>query len=208
MNYIWHYNEPERDSQEIATSLAKELGINPTLGKLLLDRGINTSCEARKFFRPQLTDLLDPFLFRDMAVAVKRLNDALGRKERILIYGDYDVDGVTAVALVYKFLQHYSLNIDYYIPDRYEEGYGVSRQGIDYAEETGVKLIIVLDCGIKAIDEIQYAKDKGIDFIICDHHVPDKELPSAVAILNAKREDATYPYGDLSGCGVGFTKFS
>ena len=204
MNYIWHYNEPERDSQEIATSLAKELGINPTLGKLLLDRGIKTSCEARKFFRPQLTDLLDPFLFRDMAVAVKRLNDALGRKERILIYGDYDVDGVTAVALVYKFLQHYSLNIDYYIPDRYEEGYGVSRQGIDYAEETGVKLIIVLDCGIKAIDEIQYAKDKGIDFIICDHHVPDKELPPAVAILNAKREDATYPYGDLSGCGVGF----
>lgn len=204
MNYKWHFNEPERDSQEIATTLAKELGINPTLGKLLLDRGITTSNEARKFFRPQLTELLDPFLFRDMAVAIKRLNDALGRKERILVYGDYDVDGVTAVALVYKFLKQYSTNIDYYIPDRYDEGYGVSRQGIDFAEEAGVKLIIVLDCGIKAIDEIQYAKEKGIDFIICDHHVPDDNLPPAVAILNAKRTDATYPYGDLSGCGVGF----
>ncbi len=204
MNYKWHFNEPERDSQEIATTLAKELGINPTLGKLLLDRGITTSNEARKFFRPQLTELLDPFLFRDMAVAIKRLNDALGRKERILVYGDYDVDGVTAVALVYKFLKQYSTNIDYYIPDRYDEGYGVSRQGIDFAEESGVKLIIVLDCGIKAIDEIQYAKEKGIDFIICDHHVPDDNLPPAVAILNAKRTDATYPYGDLSGCGVGF----
>lgn len=204
MNYIWHYKEPERDSQEKAISLAKELGINPTLGKLLLDRGIGTAAEARKFFKPQLTNLPDPFLFRDMAVAVKRLNDALGRKERILVYGDYDVDGVTAVALVYKFLKQYYSNIEYYIPDRYEEGYGVSRQGIDHAEETGVKLIIVLDCGIKAVEEIQYAKSKGIDFIICDHHVPDKVLPPAVAILNAKRTDDTYPYGDLSGCGVGF----
>ncbi|MCM1372757.1 MAG: single-stranded-DNA-specific exonuclease RecJ [Bacteroides sp.] len=204
MNYIWHYKEPERDSQEKAISLAKELGINPTLGKLLLDRGIGTAAEARKFFKPQLTNLPDPFLFRDMAVAVKRLNDALGRKERILVYGDYDVDGVTAVALVYKFLKQYYSNIEYYIPDRYEEGYGVSRQGIDHAEETGVKLIIVLDCGIKAVEEIQYAKSKGIDFIICDHHVPDEVLPPAVAILNAKRTDDTYPYGDLSGCGVGF----
>ena len=204
MNYIWQYKEPERDSQEKANSLAKELGISPTLGKLLLDRGISTAAEARKFFRPQLSDLPDPFLFKDMAVAVKRLNDALGRKERILVYGDYDVDGVTAVALVYKFLQQYYSNIDYYIPDRYEEGYGVSCQGIDYAEECGVKLIIVLDCGIKAVEEIQYAKSKGIDFIICDHHVPDDVLPPAVAILNAKRVDGTYPYGDLSGCGVGF----
>lgn len=204
MNYIWQYKEPERDSQEKANSLAKELGINPTLGKLLLDRGITSETEARKFFRPQLTDLLDPFLFKDMAVAIKRLNDALGRKERILVYGDYDVDGVTAVALVYKFLQQYYSNIDYYIPDRYEEGYGVSKQGIDYAEESGVKLIIVLDCGIKAIEEIQYAKSRGIDFIICDHHVPDDTLPPAVAILNAKRTDGTYPYKDLSGCGVGF----
>lgn len=204
MNYIWQFKEPERNSQEIAKSLAKELDIDPTLGKLLLDRGIKTADEARAFFRPQLTSLLDPFLFRDMAVAVKRLNDALGRKERILIYGDYDVDGVTAVALVYKFLLQYYSNIDYYIPDRNDEGYGVSLRGINYAEETGVKLIIVLDCGIKAIKEVQYAKERGIDFIICDHHVPDDELPPAVAILNAKRADATYPYGDLSGCGVGF----
>ena len=204
MNYIWQYQEPERASQEKAILLAKELGINPTLGKLLVDRGIETSADAKKFFRPQLTDLLDPFLFKDMGVAVKRINEALGRKERILVYGDYDVDGVTAVALVYRFLQQYSTNIDYYIPDRYEEGYGVSKQGIDYAEESGVKLIIVLDCGIKAIEEIKYAKEKGIDFIICDHHVPDDILPPAVAILNAKRKDATYPYGDLSGCGVGF----
>ena len=204
MNYIWQYKEPERASQEKAISLAKELGINPTLGKLLLDRGITTSTEASKFFRPQLTDLLDPFLFKDMAIAVKRINDALGKKERIMVYGDYDVDGVTAVALVYRFLQQYSSNLDYYIPDRYEEGYGVSKQGIDFAYESGVKLIIVLDCGIKAVDEIQYAKDKGIDFIICDHHVPDEILPPAIAILNAKRKDGTYPYGDLSGCGVGF----
>ena len=204
MNYIWHYKEPERDSQEKAITLSKELGINPTLGKLLLDRGITTTTEARKFFRPQLTDLLDPFLFSDMTAAVKRLNEALGRKERIMVYGDYDVDGVTAVALVYKFLQQYYSNIDYYIPDRYEEGYGVSLQGVDYAYETGVKLIIVLDCGIKAVEEIKYAKSKGIDFIICDHHVPDSELPPAVAVLNAKRADESYPYKDLSGCGVGF----
>ena len=204
MNYIWQYNEPERNSQEIANSLANELDIDPALGKLLLDRGIKTSDEARAFFRPQLTTLLDPFLFRDMATAVKRMNEALGRKERILIYGDYDVDGVTAVALVYKFLLQYYSNIDFYIPDRNDEGYGVSLRGIDYAVETDVKLIIVLDCGIKAVKEIQYAKEHGIDFIICDHHVPDDELPPAVAILNAKRTDDTYPYGDLSGCGVGF----
>ena len=204
MNYIWQYNEPERNSQEIANSLAKELDIDPALGKLLLDRGIKTSDEARAFFRPQLTTLLDPFLFRDMATAVKRMNEALGRKERILIYGDYDVDGVTAVALVYKFLLQYYSNIDFYIPDRNDEGYGVSLRGIDYAVETDVKLIIVLDCGIKAVKEIKYAKEHGIDFIICDHHVPDDELPPAVAILNAKRTDDTYPYGDLSGCGVGF----
>jgi len=135
---------------------------------------------------------------------VERLNQALARKERIMVYGDYDVDGCTAVALVYKFLKPYHHNIDYYIPDRYEEGYGVSFQGIDYASDTGVKLIIVLDCGIKAVEEVAYAKERGIDFIICDHHVPDDELPDAVAILNAKRRDATYPYTDLSGCGVGF----
>ena len=204
MNYIWHYKEPERNWQEDAGRLARELGMNPTFGKLLLDRGITTAEEARKFFRPSLTDLHDPYLFRDMAAAVQRLNSAMGHKERILVYGDYDVDGVTAVALVYRFLQQFYSNVDYYIPDRYEEGYGVSRQGIDWAAEEGVKLIIVLDCGIKAVEEVGYAKQKGIDFIICDHHVPDSVLPPAVAILNAKREDDTYPYKHLSGCGVGF----
>ena len=204
MNYIWHYKEPERNWQEDAGRLARELGMNPAFGKLLLDRGITTAGEARKFFRPSLTDLHDPYLFKDMAAAVQRLNSAMGHKERILVYGDYDVDGVTAVALVYRFLQQFYSNIDYYIPDRYEEGYGVSRQGIDWAAEEGVKLIIVLDCGIKAVEEVRYAKQKGIDFIICDHHVPDRVLPLAVAILNAKREDDTYPYKHLSGCGVGF----
>lgn len=140
----------------------------------------------------------------DMDVAVERLNLAMGRKERILVYGDYDVDGTTAVALVFKFLQQFYSNIDYYIPDRYNEGYGVSKKGVDYAYSTGVKLVIVLDCGIKAVEEISYAKEKGIDFIICDHHVPDEVLPPAAAILNAKRPDSTYPYEHLSGCGVGF----
>lgn len=204
MNNKWSYEQPSPEQLEQANELSKALGISPVLGKLLVDRDIHTPEEAKKFFRPQLIHLLDPFLFKDMDIAVNRLNEALGRKERILVYGDYDVDGCTAVALVYKFIQHYYSNIDYYIPDRNEEGYGVSYKGVDYAAETGVKLIIVLDCGIKAIDEIAYAKKKGIDFIICDHHVPDKVLPPAVAILNAKREDNTYPYMHLSGCGVGF----
>ena len=204
MNNKWSYEQPTPEQLEQANELSKALGISPVLGKLLVDRDIHTPEEAKKFFRPQLIHLLDPFLFKDMDIAVNRLNEALGRKERILVYGDYDVDGCTAVALVYKFIQHYYSNIDYYIPDRNEEGYGVSYKGVDYAAETGVKLIIVLDCGIKAIDEIAYAKKKGIDFIICDHHVPDKVLPPAVAILNAKREDNTYPYMHLSGCGVGF----
>ena len=204
MNYQWKYQIPTNEQQEASKALAHEVGINPALGCLLMRRGINTVAQAKKFFRPQLNDLLDPFLFRDMNIAVERLNEALGRKERILVYGDYDVDGCTAVALVYKFLQQFYSNVDYYIPDRNEEGYGVSHKGVDYAHETGVKLIIVLDCGIKAIEEITYAKSLGIDFIICDHHVPDDVLPPAVAILNAKRVDATYPYKDLSGCGVGF----
>ena len=151
-----------------------------------------------------LNELIDPFLMNDMDVAVDRLNDAMGRKERIMVYGDYDVDGCTAVALVYKFLQQFYSNIEYYIPDRYEEGYGISRKGLDLAAEHNVKLVIVLDCGIKAISEIAYAKSLGIDFIICDHHVPDDELPDAVAILNPKREDSTYPFKHLCGCGVGF----
>ena len=204
MSYIWEHKELSEADQSIALSLANSLGINPVMGTLLVNRGIRTEEEARRFFRPQLTHLLDPFLFEDMQKAVDRLNEALGKKERILVYGDYDVDGCTAVALVYRFLQQYYSNIDYYIPSRNEEGYGVSRQGVNYAHETGVGLVIVLDCGIKAVEEITYAKELGIDFIICDHHVPDPVLPPAIAILNAKKEDSTYPYKDLCGCGVGF----
>ena len=204
MNFQWNFFEPTDQQAECAKSLSDALNVHPVVGKLLVERGISTPEEARHFFRPQLTELLDPFLFKDMRAAVDRLNEALGRKERILVYGDYDVDGVTAVALVYKFLHQYCTNIDYYIPDRYEDGYGVSHKGVDYAHETGVKLIIVLDCGVKAIEEVEYAKKLGIDFIICDHHVPDKVLPPAVAVLNAKRSDHTYPYEHLCGCGVGF----
>lgn len=204
MIYKWTYEEPTADETAAATALAREVNIHPALGRLLLKRGIKTATEARRFFRPQLSDLHDPFLMNDMQVAVDRLNQALGRKEHIMIYGDYDVDGCTAVALVYKFLSQFYSNIDFYIPDRYEEGYGISRKGIDFAAEMGVKLIIVLDCGIKAVEEVAYAREKGIDFIICDHHVPDDELPPAVAILNPKRHDNRYPYTHLSGCGVGF----
>ena len=204
MGQKWKY-QPSTDKQrEEALRLSEELDISPILCGLLVARGVTTAAAARQFFRPKLANLHDPFLMNDMDVAVKRLNKALGRKERILVYGDYDVDGTTAVALVYKFLQQFSSNIDYYIPDRNEDGYGISKRGIDYAHSTGVKLIIVLDCGIKAIEEIAYAKEKGIDFIVCDHHVPDDELPCAVAILNPKRFDNTYPYPHLSGCGVGF----
>ena len=204
MNYEWCYNPPSDAELQLAREMAEELRISPVVALVLISRGINNVQEARRFFRPQLTDLHDPFLFQDMQKAVNRLNEALGRKERILVYGDYDVDGCTAVALVYRFLQQFYSNIDYYIPDRNEDGYGVSRKGVDYACETGVGLVIVLDCGIKAIEEVAYAKQKGIDFIICDHHVPDLELPPAVAVLNAKRLDNTYPYEHLCGCGVGF----
>ena len=204
MNYKWNYQPPTLEQREAARALAKDIGISPILCRLLLERGITSTAEAKRFFRPQLNELHDPFLMKDMSIAVERLNKAMGRKERIMVYGDYDVDGTTAVALVYKFLQQFYSNIDYYIPDRYNEGYGVSKKGVDYAAETGVKLIIVLDCGIKAVEEITYAKEKGIDFIICDHHVPDDVLPPAVAILNPKRFDSTYPYDHLSGCGVGF----
>ena len=204
MNYQWKHFQPTDEQAKRAEHLAGMLNLHPVIGTLLVERGVETVEEAKQFFRPQLTQLHDPFLFKDMKAAINRLNEALGRKERILVYGDYDVDGVTAVALVYKFLHQYCTNIDYYIPDRYEDGYGVSHKGVDYAHETGVKLIIVLDCGIKAVEEIAYAKSLGIDFIICDHHVPDKQLPPAAAVLNAKRVDHTYPYEHLCGCGVGF----
>ncbi|MBQ2554865.1 MAG: single-stranded-DNA-specific exonuclease RecJ [Prevotella sp.] len=204
MHFKWNYEPPTPEQQKAAKELAEKIGMNPILATLLIRRGITTESAAKRFFRPQLADLINPFLMKDMDVAVDRLNDAMGRKERILVYGDYDVDGCTAVALVYRFLQQFYSNIDYYIPDRYDEGYGVSKKGIDYARDTGVKLIIILDCGIKAIEEIAYAKSLGIDFIVCDHHMPDEQMPDAVAILNPKREDDSYPFKHLCGCGVGF----
>ena len=204
MHFKWKYDPPTPEEKQQAKELGEKLNINPILAGLLIKRGITTESAAKRFFKPQLADLTNPFLMKDMYVAVDRLNDAMGRKERILVYGDYDVDGCTAVALVYKFLQQFYSNIDYYIPDRYDEGYGISKKGIKYAQDTDVKLIIILDCGIKAIDMITYAKSIGIDFIICDHHVPDETLPPAVAILNPKRADDTYPFKQLCGCGVGF----
>ena len=191
MHFKWNYEEPTSEQTQAAEELGAKIGISPILAGILIRRGITTESAAKRFFRPQLNDLINPFLMKDMDVAVDRLNDAMGRKERIMVYGDYDVDGCTAVALVYKFL-------------RYDEGYGVSYKGIEYARQTGVKLIIILDCGIKALDEVAYAKSLGIDFIICDHHVPDEAMPDAVAILNPKREDDTYPFKHLCGCGVGF----
>ncbi|WP_278570674.1 single-stranded-DNA-specific exonuclease RecJ [Prevotella melaninogenica] len=204
MQFKWNYTPPADTQVNAAKDLGEKLGISPILASLLIRRGITTESAAKRFFRPQLADLINPFLMKDMDAAVDRLNDAMGHKERILVYGDYDVDGCTAVALVYKFLRQFYSNIDYYIPDRYDEGYGVSKKGIDFAKETGVKLIIILDCGIKAIEEITYAKEQGIDFIICDHHVPDEVMPPAVAILNPKRPDDSYPFKNLCGCGVGF----
>lgn len=204
MHFKWNYKYPTPEEEQAAKELGEKLNMSPILTLLLIRRGITTESAAKRFFRPQLADLINPFLMKDMDIAVDRLNDAMGRKERILVYGDYDVDGCTAVALVYKFLLQFYSNIEYYIPDRYDEGYGVSKKGIDYAKEQGVKLIIILDCGIKAIDEIAYAKEQGIDFIICDHHVPDDEMPPAAAILNPKRTDDEYPFKHLCGCGVGF----
>ncbi len=204
MHFKWNYERPTPERQQAAIELAEKIGMSPIIGQLLLQRGIKTESAAKRFFRPMLNELIDPFLMNDMDVAVDRLNDAMGRKERIMIYGDYDVDGCTAVALVYKFLQQFYSNMEYYIPDRYEEGYGISKKALDYAAQQEVKLIVVLDCGIKAIEEIAYAKSLGIDFIICDHHVPDDVLPCAIAILNPKRADSTYPFKHLCGCGVGF----
>ena len=204
MNFKWNYSPPTSQELKNAEELAEKLGMGPVLALLLIRRGITTESAAKRFFRPQLADLINPFLMKDMDIAVDRLNDAMGRKERIMVYGDYDVDGCTAVTLVYKFLLQFYSNIEYYIPDRYEEGYGVSRKAVEYAAASGVKLIIILDCGIKAVDEIAYAKTLGVDFIICDHHVPDDVIPPAVAVLNPKRVDDAYPFKHLCGCGVGF----
>lgn len=200
----WHINELTEEQLEIRNALAAELGISPLSASLLVTRGLLTAADARAFIRPQLSQLHDPFLMKDMKEAEVRLSAAIAGGERIMIYGDYDVDGTTAVSLVYTFLHSFYDNIDFYIPDRYTEGYGISFQGIDHAKATGCSLIVALDCGIKSVDKVAYAAEHGIDFIICDHHKPGDELPAAVAVLDPQRDDDTYPYKELSGCGVGF----
>ena len=189
---------------DIIQRLADELSIDPALANLLVQRGVHTFEDARAFFRPKLENLHDPFLMQDMNQAVARIDKAIRKQENIMIYGDYDVDGTTAVSMVSLFLKKYYKKITCYIPDRYNEGYGISYRSIDYAFEKEISLIIALDCGIKAIDKIAYAKAKGIDFIICDHHLPGDEIPEAVAVLDPKRSDCAYPFSELSGCGVGF----
>lgn len=198
----WDYKEqPPADQIE---RLSNEINVNSILSALLLQRGISNFDEAKTYFRPILEQLHDPFLMKDMDLAVERINEAIRYKQRILVYGDYDVDGTTAVATFFDFLRKYHKNIDFYIPDRYAEGYGVSINGIDYASQTQVDLIVSLDCGIKAIDKVAYARKKGIDFIICDHHRPGQQLPNAIAILDPKRKNCHYPFKELSGCGIGF----
>jgi single-stranded-DNA-specific exonuclease len=196
--------KPKADSSVVA-QLASDLNIDNMIANILVQRGINSFDEAKKFFRPSLNDLYDPFLMKDMDKAIERLNRAIANNEKILIYGDYDVDGTTAVALVYSFLKKIVTDkIEYYIPDRYSEGYGISFQGVDYAKENNFTLIIALDCGIKAIDKINYANEKNVDFIICDHHLPGDKLPTAIAVLDPKRSDCSYPFKELCGCGIGF----
>ncbi|OFY94771.1 MAG: single-stranded-DNA-specific exonuclease RecJ, partial [Bacteroidetes bacterium RIFCSPLOWO2_12_FULL_31_6] len=195
--------------EQFETKEIKELSVvlnnlDATLTNILLQRGINTYDKAKSFFRPSLAEIHDPFLMKDMDKAVNRLQYAIENQEKILVYGDYDVDGTTSVALVYSYFKNYYPNIIYYIPDRYTEGYGISFQGIDFAVEHDCKLVIALDCGIKANKKIDYANEKGVDFIICDHHRPGGEIPKAVAVLDQKREDCNYPFKELSGCGVGF----
>ena len=197
MTFEWNIRQTTEKQELQAKELSEKLNISPVLTAHLVRNNITTESAAKCFFHPALNDLLNPFLMKDMDKAVDRLNDAIGRKERILVFGDYDVDGCTAVALVYKFLNQFYSNIEYHIPDRYSEGYGISKTNIDYAAAQGISLIIILDCGIKAIDEIAYAKSLGIDFIICDHHVPDEVLPDAFAILNPKRADDSFPFKHL-----------
>ena len=189
---------------EKAARLATELGIDRVLADLLVQRGVETFEEARSFFRPRLEDLHDPFLMKDMDKAVERVHQAVTGGQKILVYGDYDVDGTTAVAQVYSFLKQFTSKVSFYIPDRYDEGYGLSYKALDWAGDNGINLVITLDCGIKAIEKVEYARAKGIDVIICDHHLPEEQLPQAVAVLDPKREDCHYPFDDLCGCGVGF----
>jgi len=198
------WNLSPKQNLETVTHLAQALGIDPLLSSLLVQRGITTFDQAKRFFRPSLEELHDPFLMQDMDLAVKRIQQAIEAQENILVYGDYDVDGTTSVALLSSYLKTYYPNIATYIPDRYDEGYGVSYKGIDFAQDNDITLIIALDCGIKAIEKVAYASKKGIDFIICDHHRPGAKLPKAVAVLDPKRDDCSYPYKELCGCGVGF----
>lgn len=202
MTKIWTIKESA--DPNVVKHLSAALNVNMVIANLLAQRGVTTYEEARTFFHPKLDQLHDPFLMKDMDHAVLRLEQAIENKEHVLIYGDYDVDGTTSVALIYQFLRNRLEHIDYYIPDRYTEGYGISAQSIDYAKEHHFSLIIALDCGIKAINRVEKAKSLGIDFIICDHHTPDEQIPQAAAVLNPKRRDCPYPYKDLSGCGVGF----
>ena len=195
--------KPQGDPDQVR-ELSQVLAIDQYLANLLIQRGVTTLNEAKTFFRPSLSELFDPFLMKDMDKAIARITRAIANKEHILVYGDYDVDGTSAVALVYTFLQSFHNEIDFYIPDRYDEGYGISFKGIDFAAQTSVKLIIALDCGIKAVEKIAYANSRSIDFIICDHHRPGAELPAAAAILDPKQPDCLYPYKELSGCGIGF----
>ncbi len=202
MDRIW--NLKKQGDQNEVKHLSAALNVNMVIARLLVQRGIKTYAEAKAFFRPRLSDLHDPFLMKDMAKAIARLDQAIENNEKVIVYGDYDVDGTTSVALVYSFLKERIKDIEYYIPDRYSEGYGISPKSIDYAVEKGVTLIVALDCGIKAVEKIAGAKERGIDFIICDHHNPDDEVPPAVAVLDPKQSDCKYPYKELSGCGVGF----
>ena len=201
MNKRW---EVKKSDSAIVQKLAKDLDVSEIVAHLLALRGIKTFTEAKLFFRPELSHLHDPFLMKNMDLAVKRIETAISKKQKILVYGDYDVDGTTSVAMIYSFLKKYNQNIEYYIPCRYEEGYGISLKGIDYANANNFTLIIALDCGIRDIEQIDYANEKGIDFIICDHHTPSDKIPNAIAVLNPKQIDCNYPYKELSGCGVGF----
>ena len=204
MEINWHIKERTPEEQAAAERLSTELEISPVAGRILADRGIRTAADARAYIRPSLDSLHDPFLMRDMGVAVDRLCQAIDAHERIMVYGDYDVDGTTAVALMYSFLRTQTDNLIYYIPDRYTEGYGISTKGIDTAKAEGCTLVIALDCDIKAVDKMEYASSLGVDFIICDHHTPGDIIPRTTAVLNMKRPDCLYPYKELSGCGVGF----
>jgi single-stranded-DNA-specific exonuclease len=202
MEYLW--KQKPKTSQTAIDQLSKEINVNLTLANMLINRGVESFEQAKSYFRPSLTSLHDPFLMKDMTEAVDRIQVAIANKEKIMVYGDYDVDGTTAVALMYGFLKTFYTDVVFYIPDRYKEGYGISDKGVRFAAENDIKLIIALDCGIKAIEKVALAAELGVDFIICDHHTPGDELPAAVAVLDAKRKDCNYPYKELSGAGVGF----